>query len=544
MLQLPLTILLSILSAHQSLCLDNSKLIHAGIMSTTEREVNVYAQSITGSIVVRLIPNIPSNHKSCATSQIKLYNDTLTRLLTPIKANLEGLISAVSQDQSQNSGKRKKRFVGAVIGAAALGLATAAQVTATVALNQAQENARNILRLKNSIQKTNEAVMELKDAVGQTAVAIDKTQAFINNQILPAISNLSCEVLGNKIGVQLSLYLTELTTVFGNQLTNPALTTLSLQALYNLCGDDFNYLINLLNAKNRNLASLYEANLIQGRITQYDSMNQLLIIQVQIPSISTVSGMRVTELFTLSVDTPIGEGKALVPKYVLSSGRIMEEVDLSSCAITSTSVFCSSIISRPLPLETINCLNGNVTQCQFTANTGTLESRYAVIGGLVIANCKAIVCRCLNPPGVIAQNLGLPITIISSNTCQRINLEQITLSLGNSILSTYSANLSQVEMNLAPSNPLDISVELNRVNTSLSKVESLIKESNSILDSVNPQILNVKTVIILAVIIGLIVVWCFILTCLIVRGFMLLVKQQKFKGLSVQNNPYVSNNSH
>ncbi|ABQ45546.1 fusion protein [avian paramyxovirus 6] len=527
-------IIFNLILLHRAVSLDNSRLLQQGIMSATEREIKVYTNSITGSIAVRLIPNLPQEVLKCSAGQIKSYNDTLNRIFTPIKANLERLLATPSMLEDNQNPAPEPRLIGAIIGTAALGLATAAQVTAALALNQAQDNAKAILNLKESITKTNEAVLELKDATGQIAIALDKTQRFINDNILPAINNLTCEVAGAKVGVELSLYLTELSTVFGSQITNPALSTLSIQALMSLCGNDFNYLLNLMGAKHSDLGALYEANLINGRIIQYDQASQIMVIQVSVPSISSISGLRLTELFTLSIETPVGEGKAVVPQFVVESGQLLEEIDTQACTLTDTTAYCTIVRTKPLPELVAQCLRGDESRCQYTTGIGMLESRFGVFDGLVIANCKATICRCLAPEMIITQNKGLPLTVISQETCKRILIDGVTLQIEAQVSGSYSRNITVGNSQIAPSGPLDISSELGKVNQSLSNVEDLIDQSNQLLNRVNPNIVNNTAIIVTIVLLVLLVLWCLALTISI-----LYVSKHAVRMIKTVPNPYV-----
>nr|AVM38601.1 fusion protein [Avian metaavulavirus 6]AVM38602.1 fusion protein [Avian metaavulavirus 6]AVM38603.1 fusion protein [Avian metaavulavirus 6]AVM38604.1 fusion protein [Avian metaavulavirus 6] len=526
--------LILLLLPHIILTLDNSRLLQQGIMSATEREIKVYTNSITGNLAVRLIPNLPQAVQTCSVQQIKSYNDTLNRIFTPIRVNLEKLLSGQELQENSPHSIREPRLVGAIIGTAALGLATAAQVTAALALNQAQDNARAILNLKDSIRKTNEAVLELKEATGQIAVALDKTQRFINDNILPTINNLTCEVAGAKIGVELSLYLTELSTVFGSQITNPALSTLSLQALMSLCGNDFNYLLNLMGAKHSDLGALYEANLINGRIIQYDQANQIMVIQVSVPSISSVSGLRLTELFTLSIETPAGEGKAVVPQFVVESGQLIEEIDTQACTMTDTTAYCTIVRTKPLPDLVVGCLKGEESKCQYTTGIGMLESRFGVFDGLIVANCKATICRCLKPEMIIPQNRGSPITVISQEICSRVLIDGVTLQVEAQVSGSYSRNITVGSSQIAPSGPLDISSELGKVNQSLSNVEDLIDQSNQILNRVNPELVNDTAIIVTIVLLVLLVLWCLALTISV-----LYVSKHAVRMVKTLPNPYV-----
>ncbi|AUJ87606.2 fusion protein [avian paramyxovirus 20] len=515
-------------------CLDNANTGPIGVLKSKEWQLAAYTQSLYGTIAVRFIPILPSNLTSCMLSVIQDYNQTVSSLLGPIGNNLDSIISS--------SGEQQARLIGAIVGTVALGVATSAQITAALAVNQAQDNARQIWKLKEAILKTNDAVLELKEGLSQTAVALDKVQSFINNEILPQISSISCEVAANKLGVFLSLYLTELTTVFGNQITNPALTPLSYQALYNLCGGNLAALTRQMGIKDDTLTSLYEAGLIVGQIIGYDASSQILLIQVSYPSVSEITGVRATELVTVSVATIKGEGRAIVPQFVAEGHVTIEELDTSPCRFSKSTLFCRSILTRPLPIRVANCLSGKYDDCQYTTEIGLLSSRYVTVDGGVMANCKSTVCKCLNPEKIILQKTASAITAIDKNTCKLLQINDVKLRLEGTLHSQYFRNISIASNQITSSGSLDISSEIGAINNTVNKVEDLINQSNGWLDSVNPKLMSNTTIIILCVLSGLAIVWLLILTIIMCYS------AYKLKSLSIiaamnsaTKNPYVSN---
>lgn len=528
---------LAALTLYNVKALDNTKLLGAGIASGKEHELKIYQSSVNGYIAVKLIPFLPSTKSECYSEQLKNYNATINRLMGPINDNIKLVLSGVQ------TRTREGKLIGAIIGTAALGLATAAQVTAAIALEQAQDNARAILTLKESIRNTNNAVSELKTGLSEVSIALSKTQDYINTQIMPALSNLSCEIVGLKIGIQLSQYLTEVTAVFGNQITNPALQPLSMQALYQLCGGDFSLLLDKIGADRNELESLYEANLVTGRIVQYDTADQLVIIQVSIPSVSTLSGYRVTELQSISVDMDHGEGKAVIPRYIVTSGRVIEEMDISPCVLTATAVYCNRLLTTSLPDSVLKCLDGDHSFCTYTSNSGVLETRYIAFDGMLIANCRSIVCKCLDPPYIIPQNKGKPLTIISKEVCKKVTLDGITLLIDAEFTGEYGLNITIGPDQFAPSGALDISTELGKLNNSINKAEDYIDKSNELLNKVNVDIVNDTAVIVLCVMSALVVVWCIGLTVGLIYVSKNTLRAVAIKGTSIEN-PYVSSGKH
>nr|AGH08438.1 fusion protein [avian paramyxovirus 1] len=471
--------------------LDGRPLAAAGIVVTGEKVINIYTSSQTGSIIVKLLPNMPKDKEACAKAPLEAYNRTLTTLLTPLGDSIRRIQGSVS-----TSGvRRKKRFIGAIIGSVALGVATSAQITAAAALIQANQNAANILRLKESIAATNEAVHEVTDGLSQLAVAVGKMQQFVNDQFNNTARELDCIKIAQQVGVELNLYLTELTTVFGPQITSPALTQLTVQALYNLAGGNMDYLLTKLGIGNSHLSSLIGSGLITGNPILYDSQTQILGIQVNLPSVGNLNNMRATYLETLSVSTTKGFASALVPKVVTQVGSVIEELDTSYCIESDLDLYCTRIVTLPMSPGIYSCLSGNTSACMYSKTEGALNTPYMALKGSVIANCKITTCRCADPPGIISQNYGEAVSLIDRHSCNVLSLDGITLRLSGEFDATYQKNISILDSQVIVTGNLDISTELGSVNNSISNALDRLAESNSKLDKVNVKLTSTSALI-------------------------------------------------
>nr|ATG31956.1 fusion protein [avian paramyxovirus 1] len=471
--------------------LDGRPLAAAGIVVTGDKAVNIYTSSQTGSIIVKLLPNMPKDKEACAKAPLEAYNRTLTTLLTPLGDS----IRRIQESATTSGGRRQRRFIGAIIGSVALGVATAAQITAASALIQANQNAANILRLKESIAATNEAVHEVTDGLSQLTVAVGKMQQFVNDQFNNTAQELDCIKITQQVGVELNLYLTELTTVFGPQITSPALTQLTIQALYNLAGGNMDYLLTKLGVGNNQLSSLIGSGLITGNPILYDSQTQLLGIQVTLPSVGNLNNMRATYLETLSVSTTKGFASALVPKVVTQVGSVIEELDTSYCVETDLDLYCTRIVTFPMSPGIYSCLSGNTSACMYSKTEGALTTPYMTIKGSVIANCKMTTCRCADPPGIISQNYGEAVSLIDRHSCNVLSLDGITLRLSGEFDVTYRKNISILDSQVIVAGNLDISTELGNVNNSISNALDKLEESNSKLDKVNVKLTGTSALI-------------------------------------------------
>nr|AXY66655.1 fusion protein [avian paramyxovirus 1]UAJ81800.1 fusion protein [avian paramyxovirus 1]UAJ81802.1 fusion protein [avian paramyxovirus 1] len=471
--------------------LDGRPLAAAGIVVTGDKAVNVYTSSQTGSIIVKLLPNMPKDKEACAKAPLEAYNRTLTTLLTPLGDSIRKIQGSVAT----SGGRRQKRFIGAVIGSIALGVATAAQITAAAALIQANQNAANILRLKESIAATNEAVHEVTDGLSQLSVAVGKMQQFVNDQLNNTARELDCIKITQQVGVELNLYLTELTTVFGPQITSPALTQLTIQALYNLAGGNMDYMLTKLGVGNNQLSSLIGSGLITGYPILDDSQTPLLGTQVNLPSVGNLKNMRATYLETLSVSSTKGFASALVPKVVTQVGSVIEELDTSYCIESDLDLYCTRIVTFPMSPGIYSCLSGNTSACMYSKTEGALTTPYMALKGSVIANCKITTCRCADPPGIISQNYGEAVSLIDRHSCNVLSLDGITLRLSGEFDATYLKNISILDSQVIVTGNLDISTELGNVNNSISNALDKLTESNSKLDKVNVRLTSTSALI-------------------------------------------------
>nr|WNH25109.1 fusion protein [Avian orthoavulavirus 9] len=502
------TLIVIVLSAHlcHTTSLDGRKLLGAGIVVTEEKQVRVYTAAQSGTIVLRLLPYLSSDRYSCVESTIESYNKTVYNILAP----LGDAIRRIQASDVSIGSIREGRIFGAILGGVALGVATAAQITAASALIQANENAKNILRIKDSITKTNEAVRDVTEGVSQLTIAVGKLQDFVNKEFNKTTEAINCVQAAQQLGVELSLYLTEITTVFGPQITSPALSKLTIQALYNLAGGDLDVLLGRLGADNSQLSSLISSGLITGQPILYDSESQILALQVSLPSIGDLRGVRATYLDTLAVDTAAGLASAMIPKVVIQSNNIVEELDTTACIAAEADLYCTKITTFPIASAVSACILGNVSQCLYSKTNGVLTTPYVAVKGKIVANCKHVTCRCVDPTAIISQNYGEAATLIDDQLCKVINLDGVSIQLSGTFESTYVRNVSISANKVIVSSSIDISNELENVNSSLSSALDKLDESDAALSKVNVHLTSTSAMItyivltVIALVLGLV----------------------------------------
>ncbi|ARU83015.1 F [Antarctic penguin virus B] len=508
----------TLLLAARAVEFSNRRAVDAGFVFQSERAVNLYAKSLTGTIAIKLMPNLPEYMKGCQQDIIKSYNKSLVSIFMPLGDSIKRIWGNTTS--SAGDGAAQSRLIGAIIGGVALGVATSAQITAGIAIAQSKQNAENILKLKQAIANTNNAVQELITSQQEVVTALGKIQDYINTALNDTIQQVDCVTSANRLGVELSLYLTQLTTVFSNQIQNPVLTPLSIQALYNIAGGNLDRFLNKIGGSSKNLQSLISSGLIQGQPIAYDAEYQILVIAVSIPSINTVNNLRMAQLVPLSISTPRGQGAVILPRYVVKVADLIEEMSIEDCIVTDTDVYCTRLTTFPLASEMQQCILGNVSACSYSINRGVLTTKFVTVDGIVVANCQAVTCRCVDPSKIISQFSGKPLTVINPEVCKVLNIDQVTLRLSGTFTSEYGGNISIPAGQIVVTGPLDISSELNKVNNSLTNAQAAVDKSNEILKKVNVRLISeapMVTIIILAVVslvlsilvmIGLVYTYC------------------------------------
>lgn len=473
--------------------LDITHLMNLGTVPTAIRSLVYYTYSKPSYLTIDLIPNLKNLDPNCNYSSLNYYNKTVLSLIQPIADNINHLTKPITSSEIQS------RFFGAVIGTVALGVATAAQVTAAIGLAKAQENARLILKLKKAAEETNDAVRDLIGSNKIVARMISAIQNQINTVIQPAINRIDCQIKDLQAANILNLYLTEITTVFHNQLTNPALESISIQALKSLLGSTLPEVLSKLDLNNISAASVMASGLIKGQIIAVDIPTMTLVLMVQIPSISPLRQAKIIDLTSITIHTNNQEVQAVVPDRVLEIGSEILGFDGSVCQITKDTVFCPYNDAYILPIQQKRCLQGQTRDCVFTPVAGTFPRRFLTTYGTIVANCRNLVCSCLRPPQIIYQPDETPVTIIDKDLCTTLTLDSITIEIQKSINSTFRREVVLESTQVRSLTPLDLSTDLSQYNQLLKSAEDHIQRSNDYLNSINPSIVNNSAIIILII---------------------------------------------
>ncbi|QRN45788.1 fusion protein [Ruloma virus] len=484
-----------------------SNLTKVGVIPSRSYNLKITGVTSQQYIVVKLMPNL-ENVSECALTHVANYKAMLTRILLPINDSLSRVKSAVS-DKPINT-KSGENFWGAVVAGIALGVASMAQITGSIALHNSLENSKAIHQMKDAISKTNQAVEHLQTSTARTIIAINALQDQINNQFVPALKTLNCEVVGNSIGLRLNQYFSELLLVFGPNLRDPALETLSIQAISQAFNRDFDTLIRTLGYTDIDLLDLIESSSIQGRIVDVNLEDYYIVIQVEYPAVTLIPDATIQLFNLISFSFKGQEWISVFPSQLLVRGAYISAIDISKCTFTTHSILCKHDTSYPISETLSSCARGDIGKCARTRVVNSHVSKFALSGGVLYANCFTINCRCVEPEFAINQDPSATNIMISSEYCREVLVDSIYVRVASKVLPRETFSTDIVTGGIINLDPIDISNEVASIHESLLASNKSLSEAKEILAKVNPKIVNVRTATFLIIAFVVIFVWAVI----------------------------------
>ncbi|AYM47530.1 fusion protein [Bat paramyxovirus] len=486
-----------------------TELTKIGVIRARNYKLKIKGSVSTQPMVIKLIPNL-NNLSSCTNHDdfIKDYKELLIRILKPINDSLGFARSVV---QSRSSGFR---FWGAVIGGVALGVAASAQVTAAIALHKANQNAAMIKNLKSAIINTNKAVEKLQTTTSRILLTISALQEQINTNIVPVVNQLGCNVAINSIKLQLNRYFSELSLIFGPNLRDPSSQTLSIQAISQAFNGDFESMLAALDYKKDDFLDLIQSDSIRGRIIDVDMENFFISLQIEYPDLITIDSAIIQEFNLISHNDKGVEWMSAFPRAILKRGNFLSNIDLKDCSQTDISYVCQEDTSTPMSATLYNCVQGRLEDCARSLVVNSHVSRFALLDGVVFANCVPITCVCTQSDQHLIQDVSASNVMISSENCQEVQIDGMYITVGPRRLNRtmYAHNI--VHGPPISTNPIDVSNQLANAEQSIKESKKYLDESNKILSRINPSLVNTGIVvfiiifmILIIIVIGVIIYW-------------------------------------
>nr|WEF40187.1 SOSV_postfusion_F_protein [synthetic construct] len=453
-----------------------------GVINTHKRQLAFYNQQPPSYLVIRLLPTLNIPKQNCTLNSINRYEKAVKDIIKPISDNLNWLSDNLIPK------RRGKRFAGAAIGLAALGVAVAAQATAAVALVEARANAEKISSMSAALQETNQAVSSLTAAMASSGIAIQAIQNEINNVIHPILNQVQCGVLDSQIASILNLYLIKITTIFNNQLTNPALHRISIQALSVLMQSTKDSLKNLTAGDTQTSLDLIRTNLIEGQIVAVNMTTLQMVIAVYIPAVAKLESAVLLDFISITVSSNQSEVMLQLPSRILEVGNNIYTFKGDQCTLTETTAYCLYSDAVPVNEKISDCMKGIQSSCIFTRIIGSFANRFASVNGAIFANCKSLTCSCTQPDGLIYQPDNVPLTIIDKIKCSKLNIGHLTFNIRDSTNATIDLHTDLSDSQITITNPLDLSAELTQINNSVINSHLHLMNSENILRRIEDKI--------------------------------------------------------
>ncbi|UBB42369.1 fusion protein [Jingmen Miniopterus schreibersii paramyxovirus 1] len=491
----------------QQMCqISFTELTKIGVIPSRNYKLKIKGATTTQAMVIKLIPNL-SNLSTCNNMESVMndYKDLLTRILKPINDSLTLVRSSV---ETRTTGLK---FWGAVIGGVALGVATSAQITAAIALHKANQNAAMIQNLKNAILETNQAVAKLSAASSGIVLAISALQEQINANLVPSLNELGCSVALNNLKLQLNRYFSEISLIFGPNLRDPGLQTLSIQAVSQAFNGDFESMFNQLNYKRDDFLDLLQSDSIRGRIIDVDMTNYFISLQIEYPELIEITSAVIQEFNIISHNQKGTEWMAAFPRAVLKRGTFLSNIELKDCSRTDKSYICLEDTSTPMSPTMFECIQGKLENCARSLVVNSYVSRFALSSGVVFANCVPITCVCTTTNQHLIQDTSASNVMISSEDCKEVQVDGVFITVGPRKLNRtmYSQDIKYGPP--ISSNPIDVSNQLAKVEESIKESDEFIRRSNDILKMVNPSLVSTGVMVFLIISAVVLIIWILII---------------------------------
>nr|CAA83481.1 F protein [Rinderpest morbillivirus] len=454
-----------------------------GVVGTGSASYKVITQSSHQSLVIKLMPNTTAID-NCTKTEIGEYKRLLGTVLKPIREALNAITKNIKPIQSSSTSRRHKRFAGVVLAGAALGVATAAQITAGIALHQSMMNSQAIESLKTSLEATNQAVEEIRQAGQEMILAVQGVQDYINNELVPAVGQLSCDIAGQKLGLKLLRYYTEILSLFGPSLRDPVSAEISIQALSYALGGDINKILKKLGYSGNDLLAILESKGIKAKVTYVDIESYFIVLSIAYPSLSEIKGVISPRLEGVSYNIGSQEWYTTVPRYVATQGYLISNFDDTPCAFTPESTICSQNALYPMSPLLQECFRGSTRSSARTLVSGSIGNRFILSRGNLIANCASTLCKCYTTGSIISQDPDKILTYIAADQCPVVEVDGVTIQVGS---REYPDAVYLHKIDLGPPISLEklvVGTNLGIAVTKLEKAKDLLDSSDLILKSI------------------------------------------------------------
>nr|CDN30028.1 fusion protein [Avian metapneumovirus type C] len=423
-------------------------------------------------------------------------------------------LKTVSADQLAKEARimspRKARFV---LGAIALGVATAAAVTAGVAIAKTIRLEGEVAAIKGALRKTNEAVSTLGNGVRVLATAVNDLKDFISKKLTPAINKNKCDISDLKMAVSFGQYNRRFLNVVRQFSDNAGITpAISLDLMTDA---------ELVRAVSNMPTSSGQINLMLE--------NRAMVRRKGFGILIGVYGSSVVYMVQLPIfgviDTPCWKVKAaplcsgkdgsyacLLREdqgwYCQNAGSTVYYPNEEDCEVRSDHVFCDTAAGINVAKESEEC-NRNISTTKYPCKVSTGRHPISMVAlsplGALVACYDGVSCSIGSNKVGIIRPLGKGCSYISNQDADTVTIDNTVYQLSKVEGEQHTIKGKPVSSNFDPIEfPEDqFNIALDQVFESVEKSQNLIDQSNKILESTEKGNAGFVIVIVLIVLLML-----------------------------------------
>nr|WAB08189.1 fusion protein [Human metapneumovirus] len=423
-------------------------------------------------------------------------------------------LKTVSADQlareEQIENPRQSRFV---LGAIALGVATAAAVTAGIAIAKTIRLESEVNAIKGALKQTNEAVSTLGNGVRVLATAVRELKEFVSKNLTSAINRNKCDIADLKMAVSFSQFNRRFLNVVRQFSDNAGITpAISLDLMTDA---ELARAVSYMPTSAGQIKLMLENRAMVRRkgfgilIGVYGSS---VIYMVQLPIFGVIDTPCWIIKAAPSCSEKNGNYACLLREdqgwYCKNAGSTVYYPNEKDCETRGDHVFCDTAAGINVAEQSREC-NINISTTNYPCKVSTGRHPISMVAlsplGALVACYKGVSCSIgSNRVGIIKQ---LP------KGCSYItNQDADTVTIDNTV---YQLSKVEGEQHVIKGRPVSSSfdpirfpedqfnVALDQVFESIENSQALVEQSNKILNSAEKGNTGFIIVIILVAVLGL-----------------------------------------
>lgn len=448
----------------------HTRMLTAG--TVLERAGGVYTEQVsrTFQIMIPIIPKAGITPSACGASVIDAFLSDVRQTLSPF--------SQINNLRNELMGpKEGTRIAGVIVGVAAMGVATGAAITAGVALDTAYKNKRDIQQLRTAMSETLNAVENLKDATKGLTIIVNDLAKRINEEIIPAIDNLTCEVSKANMRSALASLFNRWLITYSPILESPLEPHSSALLASSALRDGLEAGLKIESTNDDLMRSAMEG-LISIQLMEYDPETLTVLLLVSIKAVNAIPGALVyrTTSLMFPIGSPPEQARVSLPRYVIRSNSAWYSPG-SECTPRYNGLGCEGSPLSPFNEKLDQCLNGALDTCVWEKPSS--GSSFVLLSEGILADCTTLSCICED--GTAQRGL-----VYLSADCGLVTINGDRYRITPEDLGYFVSNKTVVFPHVPAANISFIDVSaMDSIKDSLSKSEEALKRAQEALRGVS-----------------------------------------------------------